>query len=150
MGIPFDHTQRPLDANMILGAAESDVIKTGTFTDEEFFRTWINPGLTGVISFLEAHLEFQGFSTPGTALVTYKWEIRPTGQAAWVNVFTSTSVAWPTNLVREADVIFDPSGDLEDDAPFELRLLITTEGAETVDVTLVAINSSVRVVGESI
>lgn len=150
MTIPFDHTQYALDSNMILGAALTDIVKTGTFTDEEFFRSWINPGLVGVMTFLEAELAFNGFTTGGVVDVTYKWEIRPTGQAAWVNIFTSTPEAWPANVERKANVIFEPAGDTEDDVPFELRLLITTSGPDTVDIEVDNTDISVRVVGDSI
>lgn len=150
MGIPFDHSQYLLDSNMILGSNTTTIVKTGTFTDEEFWRSWFDPGLVGVYQFLEMELAPNGFSTPGSSLVSWKWEIRPFGQAAWVNIFTSGSSTWPSNLERLAQILFEPAGDLEDDVPFEIRMLITTAGAETVNVIFANTGLAVRAVGESI
>ena len=149
MGIPFDHTQYALDSNMIMGATETQVDRTGTFTDSEFWRSYINPGMVGVMSYLEAELAFNAY-TGGSSTVTYKWEIKPHGQSSWVTIFTSTGATWPTNIERKANVIFEPSGDTEDDVPFELRLLITTSASDTVHVIVDNTNISVRVVGESL
>ena len=150
MTIPFDHTQFALDSNMILGAATTTILKTGTFTDEEFFRTWINPGLVGVFTFLEAELAFNSFNSNAAANHVYEWQIRPTGQAVWVSIFISASATWPTNIERKANLIFEPAGDLEDDVPFEMRLLITSDAAGTITVAIDNTDMSVRVVGDSI
>lgn len=149
MGIPFDHTQYALDSNMILGAASTTIDKTGTFTDEEFWRSYIDPALVGVMTYLEAELVFNGY-TDGSANVTYKWQIRPHGQSAWVTLYTSTAAAWPTNLERKCNVVFDPADTTEDDVPFELRLVITTSASDTVHVLIDNTDSSVRIVGESL
>lgn len=150
MGIPFDHTQYALDSNMILGAVTTQIEKTGTFTDEEFFRSYINPGLVGVMSFIEAELIPSGVTAGGTVTVTYKWDIKPKGQSAWVNIFTSAAATWPTNIDRPANIVFEPAGDLEDDVPFELRLTITTSGADTVTIDIGNTELALRVVGESV
>ena len=150
MGIPFDHTQYALDSNMILGASSTTIEITGTFTDEEFWRSYINPGLVGVMSYLEAELAFNGYTDAGSVNVTYKWQIRPHGQSAWATLFTSTAATWPTNVERKANVVFDPSGTTEDDVPFELKLLITTASSDTVHVIIDNTDCSLRIVGESL
>ncbi len=149
MAIPFDHTQYALDSNMIMGATQTQMDRTGTFTDVEFWRSYINPGMVGVMSYLEAELAFNGY-TDGSSTVTYKWEIKPHGQSSWITLFASTGTAWPTNIERKANVVFEPSGDTEDDVPFELRLLITTSASDTVHVIVGNTDISVRVVGESL
>lgn len=149
MGIPFDHTQYALDSNMIMGASSTQVDRTGTFTDEEFWRSYINPGMVGVMSMLEAELAFNGY-TDGSSTVTFKWQIRPYGQSAWVTLFTSGGSTWPTNIERKASVVFDPADTTEDDVPFELRLVITTSASDTVHVIVDNTDSTVRVVGESL
>lgn len=54
MTIKFDHSQYALDADMALGASSNVITKQGPFTDQEFFRSLINPGFDGSLRYLMA------------------------------------------------------------------------------------------------
>jgi hypothetical protein len=129
MGVPFDHTQKALDANMIVGNTMTSItLGAGPFTDFEVWRSWINPGFSGTFNFLEATLRFTSSSMGGdnTSSATWKWQLRPQGQSSWTDLHAAVTSTFGGSLEYVKNVVLDATSPTVEDAPFELRYIFTT------------------------
>lgn len=147
MAIAFDHVQYVTDLRMILGEATSEIEKTAPFTDEEFYRSQIDPGFDGVVSFLEADLYFERYSSV-IQDVTWKWQIRSKGQSTWTDLHAAVTESWggyTTSRLRIGEELVTPN----DSVPFEIRFMATALSAATVAVRIGTCTPSVRAIGET-
>ena len=134
---------------MVLGAASETWSKTGIFTDEEVFRSWINPGFEGSFSWLEASISFNSGAGPSVS-VTWKWQIRPKGQSSWTDLHTGITETWSSMSDKSTDIFFDAVAPNADDVPFEVRMVITNTVSSLITVVIDNTDIRFRVVGESV
>lgn len=148
MGISYDHSQYIVDLKLILGEATSEIEKSAPLTDEEFYRCWIDPGFGGSISFIEADLYFERYSSV-IQNVTWKWQMRSKGQSAWLDLHSAKTESWGAYAAARLRVGLTPPGP-NDDVPFEMRLIGTASSAATLKVRIGTYTPSVRVMGETL
>ena len=143
MAIPFDHTQKALDSDLIIGNATSTVtVPSGPHTEMEVWRSWIDPGFSGTFEFLEATPRFRAYAQGGdaSAAITWKWQLRCEGQSTWTDLHSAVSSTISANTEYTKHVVFDAVPTTAQDVPLELRLTCTTSDT---DDELVFIFSSV-------
>jgi hypothetical protein len=149
MAIAFDHAQYVVDLRLILGESTSEIEKAAPFTDEEFYRSWIDPGFDGTVDFLEADLYFDRYSST-IQDVTWKWQIRSRGQSTWGDLHTARTESWGGYAQSRLRVCLEGSGlGSNNGVPFEIRLLCTASTSATVKARIGTYTPSVRVIGES-
>jgi hypothetical protein len=149
MAIAFDHVQYVIDLRLALGETTSEIEKTSPFTDEEFYRSQIDPGFDGAISFLEADLYFDRYSS-AVQSVTWKWQIKSKGQSTWTDLHTAQTESWGGYAQSRLRIgVAGSSLGVNDDAPFEIRLIATASSSATVKVRIGTYTPSVRVIGET-
>jgi len=153
MGISFDHSQYITDIRMALGEAGETIKHSAPFTDMEYMRSLVDTGFSGNISYLEADLYFEGGVTV-IQDVTWIWQARALGGAAWVDLHTAVTEQWTGQIDTGLRVGLETSA-LTPDAdavPLEVRLLVSAPVAADVTVRIGGANivPAVRVFGESI
>lgn len=149
MGIAFDHVQYVSDVRLMLGEATSTIQQTAPFTDKEFYRSQLDPGFAGTISFIDADLYFDRYSSV-TQNVTWRWQIRSKGQATWVDLSSAKTESWATAAQSRLRVVVEASAlSGSTTVPFEVRMLATAATAATVTITIGTYTPSVRVLGIS-
>lgn len=150
MGIAFDHVQYVSDVRLMLGEATSTIQQTSPFTDKEFYRSEIDPGFDGTISFIDADFYFDRYSSL-TQNVTWKWQIRSKGQSTWTDLHTAKSESWGSQAQSRLHVTVEAGAlGVNVEAPFEIRLLATAASTATVYITIGTYTPTVRVIGISI
>lgn len=147
MGIAYDHSQYVVDLRLILGEATSEIEKTAPITDEEFYRCQIDPGFNGTVSFLEADLYFERYSSV-IQNATWKWQIKSKGQTAWADLHSSVTESWSGYATSRKRVGLVPSSP-NNTAPFEVRLIASAATAATIRVRLGTYTPSIRAMGET-
>ncbi len=149
MGIAFDHVQYVSDVRLMLGESTSTITLAAPFTDKEFYRSEIDPGFGGEISFIDADLYFDHYSSL-TQNVTWRWQIRGKGQAAWTDLNTPKTESWASQAQSRLRVIVEASAlDVNTAVPFEIRMLATAATAATVYIVIGTYTPSIRVLGTS-
>jgi hypothetical protein len=148
MGISYDHAQYVVDLRLILGEGTSEIEKTAPITDEEFYRSQVDPGFDGTISTLEADLYFDRYSSVIQS-VTWKFQVKSQGQSTWTDLISKTE-SWG-GYAQSHEKVSKAAADLgvNDDAPFEIRLIASASTAATVKVRIGTYTPAVRVIGES-
>lgn len=152
MGIAFDHVQYITDGRMILGEGSSDIQQDSPFTDREFYRSQIDPGFEGSITFLEADLFFEGGVDSAVHSVTWKWQIRSKGQASWTDLHTAVTEQWTGGTDTGVRVGLAASDlGVNTAVPFEIRIILTDSQTDTDHVRIGGSNKvpAVRVIGET-
>lgn len=152
MTIEFDHVQYASGVRLMLGETSAEYKHTAPFTDREFYRSLIDPGFAGTISHLEGDLYFEGATTV-VQNVTWKWQIRSKGQSTWTDLHTAVTEQWSGATDTGIRVGLDVASlGVNDDVPFEIRIIATASTAATVTVRIGDTNKipAVRVIGVSL
>lgn len=147
MAIAFDHAQYLSDLRLILGESVSEMEKTSPFTDEEFYRSQVDAGFGGSVSFLEADLYFERYSSV-IQNVTWKWQMRSKGQTSWTDLHQAKTESWGGYAASRLRVGLSPQAP-NNAVPFEIRLMASAASAATVKVRIGTCTPSVRAMGET-
>lgn len=149
MATNFDHAQYAVDVRLILGESTSEITKSAPMTDEEYYRCAIDAGFNGNVSFVEADLYFERYSS-AIQNVTWKWQIKSKGQSAWTDLHNAVTESWGGYASSRKRIGIAASGlGVNATVPFELRLVATASTAATVNVRIGTCTPSIRVMGET-
>jgi hypothetical protein len=158
MAIFYEHIQEAKSEYMISSGAQSQTLSLGaaTRTDYEVWRSLINPGFNGTISWLSLRMNFSLTGTATANTVTGKWQIRERGGASWVDIgaIGSHALTAAPEYVKISEFVHDATAD-SNAAPYELRLIISSTAAQTISLLFGESGYSVfslatRTVGESV